>query len=126
MKIEISDEPIREGAILRNDSVDDSIPPLVEVNRRLYDVDLEGWRYQLTCATKTWYSTLQEDDVLDMFNDTDLTNSQYPKAIQHDAVRERLQELCDHRWVTVHDRETHEEKGEECLSCGAFRRFENA
>ena len=122
--IQVSDDAVRRGAIFRCTHEAEGAPPLVEVENRLYDVDQEVWKYELTCPTHTWYSTYREEDFgPPTFEDTSMTKPDgCVKPIEDEEIRERYQELCNHSsWVVVHDRETDEAVGERCVACQVMK-----
>lgn len=114
------DHPIREGAMLRCTSDAERVAPLLEVTHRYLDLDSGHYEYALTCPSHTEYHQYHQDDVDGLFVDTGLTNDAV-KPIMDDEIRARYQELCDHSFHTVHDPETHEPTGEQCIACRARR-----
>lgn len=93
---------------------------LVEVTQRLADQDSGDRYYRLTDPTHTEYWQYHEDDLRDCFWDTGLRNDE-AKPVLDDRIREVYQNVCEHHFTTVHDRETGEPAGEQCLHCRQLR-----
>jgi hypothetical protein len=90
---------------------------LVEVLGRYENVDTDRVEYQLTDPTHTEYWRYCAEDLDDCFWATGLYNRDEPKPVMDDRIREVYQRICDHSFHTVHDRETHDPVGEECIHC---------
>jgi hypothetical protein len=117
--------PIRRGAILRTVSEYEQkrVEPLLQVHHRYLDIDGARYEYELSCPTLTGYYRYPVDHLEDSFEDTGLTNDNPShKAIEDDEIRELYQELCDHSWHAIHDRETGEQIGEGCIHCKARKK----
>jgi len=89
---------------------------LVEVTRRLKDVDDGHVEYVLEDPTRTYRWQYREDDLRNCFWSTGLHNDE-PKAVMDDRIRAVYQRVCDHSFHVVHDRETMEPVAEECINC---------
>jgi hypothetical protein len=95
----------------------ENVPQLVEVKQCLRDDSDGHWEYVLTDMTHTSEWRYHEDDLADCFWDTGLYNRDEPKPVMDDRIREVFQRVCDHSFHTVHDSETHEPAGEQCIHC---------
>lgn len=84
-----------EDKILWRRHAAEGVPKLVEVTQCLKD-DADGhWEYILTDVTHTRQWRYHEDDLADCFWDTGLYNSDHPKPIMDDRIRDV--------WVRVRD-----------------------
>jgi len=95
----------------------ESVPQLVEVKQCLKDDSDGHWEYVLTDMTHTREWRYHEDDLADCFWDTGLYNRDEPKPVMDDRIREVFQRVCNHSFHTVHDSETTEPAGEQCINC---------
>lgn len=107
---------IRPGTILWRRHDNEPAPKLVEVTQRLQDVDSGHMEYVLQDMTHTTRDQYHEDDLADCFWPTGLHNEEV-KPIMDERIREVYQRVCDHSFTTVHDPETSEPAGEQCLHC---------
>lgn len=99
---------------LRHES--ENVPKLVEVKQCLKDDSDGHWEYVLTDMTHTSEWRYHEDDVRGLFWDTGLRNDEV-KPVMDDRIREVYQRVCDHSFHTVHDPDTLEVAGEQCINC---------
>lgn len=95
----------------------ENVPKLVEVKQCLKDDSDGHWEYVLTDMTHTSEWRYHEDDLADCFWDTRLHNRDHPKPVMDDRIREVYQRVCEHSFHTVHDAETAEPTGEQCIDC---------
>ena len=112
--------PVRKDAVLRWTSEEEQVATIVVVAARLLDIDGREYHYGLTDGTNTNYWTYHAEDVADLFVDTGLTRTE-PKLVLQDDGRALLQEYCDHSFHIVHDSETLEPAGEQCINCRVRR-----
>lgn len=77
-----------EEKILWRRHDEESVVKLVEVKQCLQDDSDGHWEYILTDVTHTMEWRYHEDDVADCFWDTGLYNSDHPKAVMDDRIRE--------------------------------------
>jgi|GEM_PF-627156 len=89
---------------------------LVEVSQRLKDEGDGHYEYVLWDPTHTNRWQYHEEDLADCFWDTGLTNDEV-KPVMDDRILEVYQRVCDHSFHTVHDSETMEPDGEQCIHC---------
>ena len=89
---------------------------LVEVTQRLKDEDDGHYEYVLWDPTHTNRWQYGEEDLAGCFWDTGLTNDEV-KPVLDDRIRQVYQRVCDHSFHTVHDSETMEPDGEQCIHC---------
>jgi hypothetical protein len=104
------------GAMLWRRHDAEETTKLVEVTQRLEDKDNGHVEYVLQDPTHTYRWQYHEDDLEACFWDTGLRNDE-PKPVMDDRIREVYQQVCEHSFHTVHDRETHEPAGEKCINC---------
>ena len=114
------DHPIRQGAMLRRKYDGERTAVLMEVLNRYEDLDGDGFLYEISCPTHTGYHYYADYDLADCFEDTGLTNDEL-KPVMDDEIRALYQQLHDghdeHSFHTVHDGETKEPVGEQCIHC---------
>lgn len=104
------------GKILWRRHQQESVPQLVEVTQCLQDDRDDHWEYVLTDMTHTRQWRYHEDDLTDCFWDTGLRNDEV-KPVMDDRIREVFQRVCEHSYHVVHDRDTGEPTGEQCIHC---------
>ena len=116
--------PIRLGAMVRRKYEGEGTAVLMEVACRYENLDGGDYLYEITCPTHTGYHFYSHYSLEDCFEDTGLTN-QKPKPVMDDEIRALYQRLHDekgeHSFHTVHDTETTEPVGEQCIHCGKER-----
>lgn len=106
-----------ENKILWRRHEREQVSKLVEVTQCLKDDSDGHWEYILTDPTHTSYWRYHEDDLAACFWDTGLRNDEEPKPVMDDRIREVYQRVCDHSFHQVHDGETGEPAGEQCINC---------
>lgn len=113
-----------EDKILWRRHAQEPAPKLVEVKQCLQDDSDGHWEYVLTDMTHTTEDRYHEDDLADCFWDTGLYNDEHTKPVQDDRIREVYQRVCNHSFHTVHDPDSGEPTGEQCIHCRKKRGFE--
>ncbi|WP_276257195.1 hypothetical protein [Halomontanus rarus] len=89
---------------------------IVEVTQRLVDVDSGHVEYVLVDPTHTHRWQYHEDDLKDCFWDTGLS-CEHGKPVVDDRIGMLFQRVCEHSFSKVHDPDTLESVGEQCLYC---------
>lgn len=112
------------GTILWRRHETEGTSKLVEVTGRLEDVDDGHMVYVLQDPTHTRQWQYREEDLQDCFWDTSLYNDE-SKPVLDDRIREVYQRVCDHSFHDVHDPETHEVAGQQCIHCRKRRDGDN-
>ena len=107
--------PMR-GTILWRRHDAEGTTKLVEVTQRLEDADDGHMEYVLSDPTHTQRWQYHEDDLEDCFWDTGLSSDEV-KPVMDDRIRAVWQRVCDHSFSEVHDSETLEVVGEQCMHC---------
>lgn len=89
---------------------------LVIVTKRLEDRDDDHREYEIADPTYTEYWQYREEDLADCFWSTGLYDKHH-KGTSKDDIRAAYQWVCDHSFNEVHDSETMEPVGEQCIHC---------
>jgi hypothetical protein len=87
------------------------------VANRLIDVDTQRYQYGLVDGTNTNHWQYHEEDVESLFRLTGLAVTDSTKFVTNDDAKELLARRCDHHWTDVHDRDSHDVTGQQCLKC---------
>lgn len=105
-----------EGQVLYRRHAQEGTTKLVIVTKRLKDIDDGHREYELADPTYTEYWQYHEEDLADCFWSTGLYDK-HREGVGNDEIREAYQWVCDHSFHEVHDSDTMEVAGEQCIRC---------
>ena len=89
---------------------------LVIVTKRLEDIDDGHREYELTDPTYTEYWQYREEDLDGCFWSTGLYD-RHREGVGNEEIRDAYQHVCEHSFHEVHDPETLDVTGEQCIHC---------
>ena len=105
-----------KGEVLYRRHAQEPTTKLVIVTKRLEDIDDGHREYELWDPTYTERYRYREEDLAACFWSTGLYDP-HRYGVGDDDIREAYQHVCEHTFSDVHDLETLDPDGEQCLHC---------